>query len=83
VQDELADMERLERALETDERIIALREQVERQARAQFEERAITAAAYVDARTDLQAARLLRQRHRVELARTRASYLTTLGIELR
>jgi len=83
VQDELADMERLERALETDERIIALREQVVRQARAQFEERAITAAAYVDARTDLQDARLARQRHRVELARARASYLTTLGIELR
>jgi len=83
VQDELADMERLERALETDERIIALREQVARQARAQFEERAITAAAYVDVRTDLQDARLLRQRHRVELARARASYLTTLGIELR
>jgi outer membrane protein TolC len=83
VQDELADMERLEAALETDERIIALREQVVRQARAQFEEHAITAAAYVDVRTDLQDARLARQRHRVELARARASYLTTLGIELR
>jgi outer membrane protein TolC len=83
VQDELADMERLETALGTDERIIALREQVERQARAQLEERAITAAAYVDVRTDLQDARLARQRHRVELARARAGYLTTLGIELR
>jgi outer membrane protein TolC len=83
VQDELADMERLETALETDERIIALREQVERQARAQLGEHAITAAAYVDVRTDLQDARLLRQRHRVELARARAGYLTTLGIELR
>jgi hypothetical protein len=37
----------------------------------------------VDVRTDLQDARLARQRHRVELARARASYLTTLGIELR
>jgi outer membrane protein TolC len=83
VQDELADMERLEAALQTDERIISLREQVVRQARAQFEEHAITAAAYVDVRTDLQDARLARQRHRVELARARASYLTTLGIELR
>lgn len=83
VQDELAEMARLETALQTDERIIALREQVERQARAQFEERVITAAAYVDARTDVQDARLARQRHRVELARARASYLTTLGIELR
>lgn len=82
VQDELAEMERLETALAMDERIIALREQVERQARAQVEERAITAAAYVDVRTDLQDARLARQRHRAELARARARYLTTLGIDL-
>ena len=43
---------------------------------------AITPAAYVDARTDLQEARIARQRHRVELERARARYLTTLGIEI-
>jgi outer membrane protein TolC len=82
VQDELHSVLRLHDALRTDERIVALREQVERQARVQLEERVITPAAYVDARTDLQEARITRQRHRVELARARARWLTTLGIEI-
>lgn len=82
VQDDLQAAARLRAALQTDERIVLLREQVERQARAQLEERAITPAAYVDARTDLQEARIARQRHRVELARARARWLTTLGIEV-
>jgi outer membrane protein TolC len=82
VQDELQAVERLRDALATDDRVVALREQVERQARVQLEERAITPAVYVDARTDLQEARLTRQRHRVELARAQARYLTTLGIEI-
>ena len=82
VQDELQAADRLREALAADDRIVALREQVERQARAQREEHAITAAAYVDVRTDLQEARITRQRHRVELARAQARYLTTLGREL-
>lgn len=82
VADELAALPRLREALAADDRIVALRGQVERQARAQLEERAITAAAYVDARTDLQEARVTRQRHRVELARAQARYLTTLGVEI-
>ena len=82
VQDELQAVDRLRDALAVDDRIVALREQVERQARVQLEERAITAAAYVDARTDLQEARVARQRHRVELARAQARYLTTLGMEM-
>lgn len=83
VQDDLQSMDRLEATLETDERIIALREQIERQAWVQLDERAITTAAYLDVRTDLQEARVIRRRHLVELARARAHYLTTLGIELR
>lgn len=82
VQDELQAVGRLRDALAVDERIVVLREQVERQARAQHDEHAITAAAYVDARTDLQEARIARQRHRAELARAMARYLTTLGREL-
>lgn len=82
VQDELQAVGRLRDALAVDDRIVALREQVERQARVQLEERALTAAAYVDARTDLQEARVTRQRHRVELARAQARYLTTLGMEM-
>jgi outer membrane protein TolC len=82
VQDELQTIDRLRDALAADDRIVALREQVERQARAQHDEHAITAAAYVDVRTDLQEARIARQRHRAELARAMARYLTTLGREL-
>ena len=83
VQDDLHAIDRLRAALAVDERIIALREQVERQARAQLDERVITPADYVDARTDLQEARLARERHAAELARAAADYLTTLGIPLR
>lgn len=82
VEDELETMDRLRAAVLTDGRIIALREQVERQAAAQLVERAITPAEYVDIRTDLQEARLARQRHVVELARSRAQFLTNLGVVL-
>lgn len=79
VQDQLRTMERLERALVLDDRIIALREQVERQARRQFEERTLTATQYLAARNDVHEARLAARRHRVELEHARARYLTTLG----
>lgn len=82
VQDELQAVDRLRETLAGDDRIVALREQVERQARAQLEERVITPAAYVDVRTDLREARIARERHRAELARAMARYLTTLGLEL-
>ncbi|MEX0907272.1 MAG: TolC family protein [Gemmatimonadota bacterium] len=72
-------MSRLRSDLGIDEQIVALREQVERQAAAQLEERAITYPEYIDARTDLQDARIALHRHRIELARLRAHYLTTLG----
>jgi outer membrane protein TolC len=80
VQDALATIDRLERALELDEQIVVLREQVERQARAQLAERVITPSAYIDVRTDLQNARLAWRQHRIELEQARAQYLTTLGV---
>lgn len=80
VQGDLADMRRLRGALATDERIAALRMDIERQAQAQFAEGVITAAEYVEARTDVLEARLTLQRHRVELAQAQARYLTTLGL---
>lgn len=79
VLDQEATIDRLAGALASDERIIVLREQVERQAQAQLGERAITPAAYVTIRRELQQARLARWNHRVELARAQATYLTTLG----
>lgn len=83
VQVPLRAMERARAALATDDEIVALREQVERQARAQLAERAISPSRYTDARTDLTEARVARVRHRVELARAQADYLLILGAELR
>jgi outer membrane protein TolC len=76
----LEDIARLKATLAEDERIVALRTEVERQARAQYDEGAITTPDYVETRTDLLEARLTLDRHRVELAQARSNYLTTLGI---
>jgi outer membrane protein TolC len=77
---DLEDIARLKAALAEDERIVSLRTEVERQARAQFDEGAITTPDYVEARTDIVEARLTLDRHRVELTQARARYLTTLGL---
>ncbi|HEX5437828.1 MAG TPA: TolC family protein [Gemmatimonadaceae bacterium] len=82
VQD-LATIDRLHSALVADDRIIALREQVERETRARFDEGVVTAAEYVARRTDVLDARLARDTHRVQLAQASARYLTTLGVEVR
>lgn len=76
---DLEEIKRLAAALADDERVVALRTEVERQARAQHDEGTITTADYVETRTDVLEARLTLQRHRVELAQARATYLTTLG----
>jgi outer membrane protein TolC len=76
----LADIERLAAALAEDQRVVSLRTEIERQARAQYDEGSITAADYVETRTNVLEARLTLQRHRVELAQARATYLTTLGL---
>ena len=70
-------------ALASDDEIVALREQIVREATARFRESTITAAEYVDRQTDLLTARIARGLHRVELAQARADYLTTLGLQVR
>lgn len=77
---DLEEIARLEAALGDDDRIVALRTEVERQARAQYDEGAITTPEYVEARTDVLEARLELERHRVELARARSRYVTTLAL---
>lgn len=77
---DLEEIARLKAALADDERVVALQTEVERQARAQYDEGAITTADYVETRTDVLEARLTLERHRVELAQARSSYLTTLGL---
>ncbi len=80
VESDLADMQRLRSALETDSRVVALRTEIERQAGAQFTESAISAAEYVETRTDVLESRLTLQRHRAELSQAQARYLTTIGL---
>ena len=74
---------RLEQVLAADDEIVALREQIVREAAARFRESTITAAEYVDRETELLTARIARGLHRVELAQARANYLTTLGLQVR
>ena len=78
----VAAIERLDAMLAIDERVVALRQIVERESRAKLREGAITAAEYVDRNTDLLEARVARIQHRVEAAHARATLLTLLGIEL-
>ena len=79
VQGELETIAELARIIALDERIIGLRETVERQVRVQLDEGVVTAAEYVQARSDLLEARLARQRHRIEAAQARARYTTITG----
>jgi len=74
---------RLEGVLADDDEIVALRELIVREAAARFRESTITVAEYVDRQTELLTARISRGLHRVELAQARATYLTTLGLQVR
>ncbi|MCC6930628.1 MAG: TolC family protein [Gemmatimonadaceae bacterium] len=80
VESDLADMQRVRDALASDAQLVTLRQSIEVQARAQFNEGAITGAEYVETRTDVVEATLQLQRHRAELAQAQARYLTTLGL---
>ena len=82
LENDLANIDRLQRALADDERIIALREAIDGVARLRFTEGATTAADYVDRRTEWLTAQFDRAHHRVELAYAEARLLTTLGLEV-
>jgi outer membrane protein TolC len=79
---DILSIDRLETALTTDERIVALRDGIDRAARLRLQEGVTTAADYLDRQTELLAAQVDRARHRIELAQTRARLLTTLGLEV-
>lgn len=81
VQQSLATIPRLDTALALDDRIITLREEVERETAAKLREGVVTAAEYADRASELLAARLARAQHRVELAQASATYLTTIGVD--
>jgi outer membrane protein TolC len=77
-----ASIDRLERAIATDRRIVDLRQQVEQSARARLQEGVMTAAEYVSRETELLQARYAQASHEVDLAQARARLLTTLGVEV-
>lgn len=79
---DLAAIDHLEQSLTTDDSIVALRTAILAEARQRHDEGVITAAQYVDRETDLTRARLQKARHRAQLGELRASFLTTLGLEV-
>jgi len=82
IQMDAATIDRLQTALAADDRIVALRESIQRAARLRIDEGVITAADYVDRETETLTAEFDRARHRVELAQAQARLLTTLGLEV-
>jgi outer membrane protein TolC len=82
VQNDLAAIDHLTDTLAADDRIIVLREAIDRGAHARFRENVITAADYLDRATELLNARFARAAHEIELAQASARFLNTLGIEV-
>jgi outer membrane protein TolC len=80
---DLATIDHLIRALETDQRIIDLRADVERAARVRLQEGVLTSSDYLARDTELLQARIAQASHQVELAQARARVLTTIGAEVR
>lgn len=80
---DLATIDRLQDTLATDERIISLREEVDRSIKARFDEHVVTASEYLDRNAELLQARYARTGHQAELAQASARFLTTLGLEVR
>jgi outer membrane protein TolC len=82
IETDLAAIDHLEASLPTDDRIVSLREQIERTARVRLGEGAITASEYLDRHTEWLTAQFDRVRHRVELAQARVNLQTKLGREV-
>jgi outer membrane protein TolC len=80
---DLATIDHLTRAVETDQRIIDLRSDVERTARVRLQEGVLTSSDYLARDTELLQARIAQATHQVELAQARARVLTTIGVEVR
>ena len=83
IEADLAAIEHLESSLPTDERIVALRESIDRTARVRLSEGVITASEYLDRHAEWLTAQFDRARHRVELAQARANVHTKLGLEVK
>jgi outer membrane protein TolC len=80
---DLRTVDRLAETIALDDRIVALREQIDRSTETRFRENVVTASEYLDRNTELLDARFTQAGHRVELAQAGAKLLTTLGLEVR
>jgi outer membrane protein TolC len=80
---DLRTIDRLAETIALDDRIVALREQIDRSTETRFRENVVTASEYLDRNTELLDARFTQAGHRVELAQAGAKLLTTLGLEVR
>ena len=80
---DVATIDRLRETLATDDRIVALRESIDRSLKVRLDEGVVTASEYLDRNTELLQARYNRAGHQVELARSGARLLTTLGVEVK
>ncbi|MDX1566213.1 MAG: TolC family protein [Longimicrobiales bacterium] len=78
----LREIHRLEATLDSDQEVVALREEIEGTARRRLEEGVLLPSEYVEARTDLFEARLVTRTHRIQLAEARVRLRTLLGPEL-
>jgi len=76
-------IDRLQRSLAADDRIVMLREQVDRSTQLRLQEGVVTASEYLDRNAELLQARFAQAGHEVELAQAGAHLLTTLGLEVR
>lgn len=83
IEGDLATIDRLRDTLATDDRIVALRESIDRSTKARLDEGVVTAADYLDRNAELLQARFNRAGHEVELAQASARFLTTVGVEVR
>jgi len=83
IENDLAAIDRLQSALTMDDRIMTLREEVDRSTKLRFDEGVVTASEYLDRNAELLQARFAQAGHRVELAQASARFLTTLGLEVR
>jgi outer membrane protein TolC len=83
IESDLATIDRLQSALTIDDRIINLRQEVDRNTQVRFNEGVVTASESLDRQMELLQARYAQAGHRVELAQASARFLTTLGLEVR
>lgn len=80
VQQDLEQISELRETIRTDKEIIALHENIVRDAASRLEHGAITATEYISELTNRQRAVINRDMHRLELARTRQNYRTAMGL---